>query len=296
MNDKNLGYIILLILGLVILITAGYIIDIVLFPDTKRIFVLDQIGSLQIDDPLKIQGITAGKISSISRDNKNVYLTVDIKDHLDIYANYTVKTAEKGVLGERYLILEPGDSSAPLLEAGDTLYSVFTPGISEIMGHAWKLENVMKIIVSKANEILNGTEENPSFVDQFNTIFILSDSLIREMYTATRILNRELRGQIDTLDVTVAQTEGMIRTLAAAGPELVANFEEQVEAITEFVEKLKKMVNMLSEIESRMEDKENILWSDKLKLLKNKLDEMGSLIEELNKKASRLRLRISFMK
>jgi phospholipid/cholesterol/gamma-HCH transport system substrate-binding protein len=79
------------------------------------------VGGLKVQAPVKVAGVTVGRISSISFDNKTYQgiVTMSIDHKYTFPADSSVKILTAGLLGDQYLGINPGDDDNKTLQSGD---------------------------------------------------------------------------------------------------------------------------------------------------------------------------------
>jgi phospholipid/cholesterol/gamma-HCH transport system substrate-binding protein len=285
---------VLALLSAVILGASGYVANLLIYPAHQRVINLDHIGSLQRDDPIRLRGAQIGHISAIVSRDDRVLVTVNLAEPVEIHRNYQVSVAEKGILGERFLVLEPGDDSAPLLGERDTLTATFAPGIAEVMGQAWKLEPAIKTLAGQVDALRFGSNGKPSLVSQMQAAFTALDSFSLRLQSASQILSTELGGQLVRIDSMITTTDRTLGSVSAATPELVQNLQKTLQQLTGTVASLEQAIDQINTVARQLNDPKNLLWSDQLFRLQEELQAIKRIINELNESALRLKLRISF--
>jgi len=98
---------------------ASFSID----PDTYTVTArFDNIGSLKVRAPVKSAGVTVGRISSISFDDRNFQglVTMQINSRYQFPADTSAKILTAGLLGDQYIGLNPGEEDKNL-KGGDTI-------------------------------------------------------------------------------------------------------------------------------------------------------------------------------
>lgn len=86
----------------------------------------DNIGGLKVRSPVKVGGVTVGRVSNIALDRVSYTPVVTLEINAE-YNNFpetsSVAILTSGLLGEQYLGLQPGfvDDTVEILGAGDTI-------------------------------------------------------------------------------------------------------------------------------------------------------------------------------
>ncbi len=82
----------------------------------------DNIGGLKVRAPVKSAGVTVGRVSAISLDNKTFQglVTIQVERRFEFPIDTSAKILTAGLLGDQYLGLEPGGDDKDLA-AGDEI-------------------------------------------------------------------------------------------------------------------------------------------------------------------------------
>ena len=95
--------------------------------DTKTYYALadDAMGLLR-DSNILVSGVVVGKLDKIGLENGKAKFTLKISKEVPVYGNAKLEKVMESMLGTYVLVLEPGDSSAPLLKESDYVKNVKT--------------------------------------------------------------------------------------------------------------------------------------------------------------------------
>lgn len=291
MNDKTFGYIILASLLSIALLVFGYAAWVLVFPQETRIIAFNRVSNLRVDDPIKIRGVTVATIKSMTRNEKNSLITIKTFKPLPIYEGYTIYSADKGILGERLIILENGDSNNQVVSSDDTLTGIFHPGVSDVLGSAWKLKDLIVAFKENAGLLLSGSEEKPSFITTFSTIISEIDSFSTKLYNTAEFLDAELSGKINTLQSITASAQKVSHEIAGTIPEKIQTIEEQIEIITNFIEKLDTLIDTLTDILNKIKNND-LFQKDYISKMIVQLKELQELIDVIQDGTARLKVRL----
>ncbi len=82
----------------------------------------DNIGGLKVRAPVRSAGVTVGRVTGITLDNKTFQgvVSMDIRNDFQFPKDSSAKILTSGLLGDQYIGLEPGASEANLA-AGATI-------------------------------------------------------------------------------------------------------------------------------------------------------------------------------
>jgi len=293
MDDRKLGYIILVLMGCTLTGIFGYASYAAFFPRQVRIIEFAQVGNILKEDPVCYHGMTIGTIRKLEGRGTKIYATVELFKPMNIYANYEIITLDKGLMGDRIITIDPGDSTRPIVPPGDTLHGMFFIGVSEVLGLVGKLEDGMRNIISLSNRLLSGTDSTPSLIEQFHAIVTTLDSLSMRLAAVTAAADRDIDGQLRLLNATLASTRLVSSTLAGTAPPLLEKLDGQVTELGEFAGKLKELVETLDTVVARLHSDDNLLWGDLAYDMSRKLRELRELVNQVEDGNATLKLRIS---
>ncbi len=111
------------------------------------------IGELHVHAPVKIGGVVVGEVADITLDRKNyqAVVTLAIQDkYKSLPADTNARILTAGLLGERYMGLDPGGDTETIPAGGEIIYTQGAVVLEELIG---------KFIFGGANKA--GTGEKP---------------------------------------------------------------------------------------------------------------------------------------
>ncbi len=109
----------------------------------------NNIEGLAIGDVVKISGIKVGKIIDFELDSETyeAVVALNVEDNIKLSTDTAAVIASAGLMGGKFLSLEPGADDI-YLEDGDTIeYTQSTPGLEQLLGQA-----IFKMNKSENNE------------------------------------------------------------------------------------------------------------------------------------------------
>jgi len=109
-----------------------------LFHDnTYRLYArFTSVVGLRVGSPVEVYGIEAGKVVSLGIDNERQAALVGMSLRKDVktYRDATASIKTTGLIGDKYVKIDPGGSEAPL-KSGDTIMSTSAqPDLDDLIG------------------------------------------------------------------------------------------------------------------------------------------------------------------
>jgi ABC-type transporter Mla subunit MlaD len=292
MSDRKLGYVILIFFLFVIITGMGFVLHAVFVPGERRVIAFSEIGNLQLEDAVRVRGIVLGTIKQIEKPREKVLVSIQCNKPLKIHKGYSVVNLDQGVMGDRILQIWCGDTNAPLIPAQDTLAGVFYPGISEAVGYAWLLREVVDTLVLYSEQLLHGTSARKSLVAQVKGIVTVADSLSRVYLYVTRDFNASLSPQLDSIDALVNKTALFSRSVAAATPEYFDNISSTIGKLSGLVKTLDTTAGALRAMASDLQKPGNILLGNDAENIRNKLVELQEVIHTIQERMLQFKIYI----
>jgi hypothetical protein len=278
MFDRSLGYVILCLFCLAIAALLSYFLWPAFYPQKTRVIAFDAIGNLRIDDPVRVKGILAGKIKKIDWRRENVFVCVSIKKPAIFHRGYSIADMDQGIMGDRMLMIDCGDTNSPAVAEGDTLRGASYPGVSEAVGYTWKLHATVDSFVSISSQLLYGTATRKSIVEQTDAIISAVDSISRTVLKLTEKLQRNITFQLDSLDALVNTAALLSQAAAASAPEYVSMLESQIKKTSRLLAGLDTTSGKLLRFSAALQNQDNILWKNHCALLQERLVTLQKVI------------------
>jgi hypothetical protein len=271
MFDRSIGYVIFCVFCLAVMALLSYFLWPAFYPQKTRIIAFDAVGNLRIDDPVRVKGILAGKIKRIDWRKDNVFVCVSLKKPVMFYRGYSIADIDQGIMGDRMLMIDCGDTSGPSVAEGDTLKGVFHPGVSEAVGYMWKLHATVDSFVAISSQLLHGTAARKSIIEQTDAIISTVDSLSRTVLNLSEKLERNITRQLDSIDAMVNTAARLSQAAAASAPEYLSMLESQIKKTSRLLATLDTASEKLIRFSASLERQDNILWKNHVALLQERL-------------------------
>lgn len=183
--------------------------------EVKAIF--DDVSGLDDESAVRIAGVRKGHVTGIKvRPDGTAEVTMTVDDDVPLHADAQAKVASLGLLGEKYIELDPGTGSSPVLSPKQTVtirgsqpasFDEVTQQVSEIA------EDVKAITAS-----LRAVTEGPKGQQRLDEIV----ENVRDITAEVRMLIAANRGNVDA---TMANTRAITEHLRTEIPRLAATLD-----------------------------------------------------------------------
>jgi phospholipid/cholesterol/gamma-HCH transport system substrate-binding protein len=216
-------------------------------------------GGLKKGDFVSVSGVNMGKVSKITLEKDGVL--ADLKVSSDAYLHSDAKFIIKnyGIMGERYIYIEPGTSGKPLdlskVQPGEA-----SPGTAELIGlfgetiqDVQKILNDIKSTVASEKNLENLVDLAATLNDlslKLNTFFLDNRGSIKQTFSNLENVTGQLSKFVDTSSYKVDSTLTNFAQASASLNKLADSLEVVTRMVTKFMQGLeegKGTLGLLSE-------------------------------------------------
>jgi ABC-type transporter Mla subunit MlaD len=271
MSDRKLGYVIICLFLVMLCVALAYCLYPLFSPPYMRIIAFEKIGNLRIDDQVRVKGTFSGIVKKVDWTKEKVLVTIQTKQPLTIHEGYSAVTMDAGVMGDRMLMIDNGPEKAPVINATDTLNGAFVLGISEAVGYAWRLHEVVDSLKDMTTLLLHGDRRHASLVTQTKDVIKTVDSLSRYVLRFASGVEDNISSSLDSIDNFVNQTSKFSQSVAVSAPEYLAMLDKQLAMAGRLVATIDTAIEVLGKKTAAMTNKDNILWQNDIERLNGDL-------------------------
>ncbi len=216
-------------------------------------------GGLKKGDFVSVSGVSMGKVSKITLEKNGVL--ADLKVSSDAYLHSDAKFIIKnyGIMGERYIYIEPGTSGKPL-DLSKVQNGEASPGTAELIGlFGETIEDVQKILndikstVASEKNLENLVDLAATLNDlslKLNTFFLDNRGSIKQTFSNLENVTGQLSKFVDTSSYKVDSTLTNFAQASASLNKLADSLEVVTRMVTKFmqgVDEGKGTLGLLSE-------------------------------------------------
>jgi ABC-type transporter Mla subunit MlaD len=232
----------------------------------------DLIGSLQRDDPVAVQGFAIGQVEAIQSARDGVRVRLRFWKHQKLYRDAHASNVGNGLMGMRFVLLEPGEDSLHPLDRHADIPGHFNPGIAEVMSRIEEVVTKVKGIRNSTRALAEGDAENAPLhrlvldkldkADRLLGGFDRFDGkvgkagaelarLSRSGKTAAKTLDSlqpQIVSQLRSVDTILVQAQGLLVTLRS----LSHGADSSVQAVARPLEPLTRDDSLLRKIDASL--------------------------------------------
>lgn len=253
------------IFALVVLVVLAAMIlrieDVHLFggPERSVSAVFSSVAGLDDKAAVRIAGVRVGQVDGIALEDRQAVVTLAIDTPVTLTEGTSARIANMGLLGDKYVILEPGPEGAPPLPEGAVIPGYTPPTFDEALakfnrlgeslgeglgqiGADGSLGRLIGNLEAVSAEIRTLVATNRGQIDAtMDSVASFSGTLARELPRLTA----QVAGVLDRMDRTLLQLEG---TVGESRPDLQATASN----LRTLTEEARASVDNLNEVTGRL--------------------------------------------
>jgi phospholipid/cholesterol/gamma-HCH transport system substrate-binding protein len=250
--------------------------------------VFDQVSTLQDGDPVKVNGVKAGKVGNIKLEGNRVKVTLKLDRGVRLSKDCQVRIQNIGLMGERQIGILLG-KSAEALPPGATLDGVIDAGIAEAMGVAGEVFVEAETLVRSLRTVMDSTVGKPEFASTFNGLVRQTDDLSKRMNRFLDDVDPKVKHSLNNLETASSQVRLLMKDQDQPVRNIIRNGEDVSLKLREVVEKADRAADQMNTLLARVNSDKSALGamlgdSTFYRDLRSTLSSADSLFRQIEKK------------
>ena len=177
--------------------------------------IFEQASGLPKQSRVRMAGVEIGRVQDIVLQGGHALVTFSIDNSIPIHMDAAVKLANIGILGERYIDVNPGNPASGFAIPGMQLTSHVAMGLDAVMESLGEIATDLKGITYALNASFGGDHGRMKLDDIIDNIQVLTSNLKDLVYENHYTLNR-----------TMANIEAISHDLRERLPMMAKQFED----------------------------------------------------------------------
>lgn len=176
----------------------------------------DDVAGLDDESAVRIAGVRKGHVTDIKvLPDGHAEVTMKVDDDVPLHANAKAKVANLGLLGEKYIELDPGTPAAPVLPAGKVaLQGTQPPTFDDVTDQISAIATDVKAITASMRAVLGGPQGQQRL-----------DQIVGNVQTITAEMRALIAANRSNVDATLANTRAITDHLRYEIPRLASSIE-----------------------------------------------------------------------
>ncbi len=281
-------------------------------PGYRVVVDFPDVAGLDLGDTVRVAGVEVGKVESIGLTGGVGRVVLTINQQVALYEDATAQVETYGLLGDRYVSIDPGHSNMPRVEPGGKIHSAVSPeALDALFAKLNEVAADIKVVTTTLRKVLGGEEGETALRAILENSRDLSKELVqtvRQNQDDFRRITKQVASLTAQMNAMVAENRDAIHRTLSAMPETLENtrritadarrlFDEHYEDISETLSNLRTAslqleasLKAMEQVSGRIREGEGTLGKlvqdDALYVeAESTLREMRNLIEDMREQA-----------
>lgn len=193
--------------------------------EVKAVF--DDVAGLDNESAVRIAGVRKGHVTNIKvQPDGRAVVTMAVDDDVPLHSNAQAKVANLGLLGEKYIELDPGTQQAPVLsqQGSVTLPGTQPASFDDVTDQVKAIADDVKAITTSLRAVAGGqqgqerldqiVENVRAITSEVRALVAANRTNVDATLTNARVVTEQLRTEIprlaDSIDRVAAQINGTV--------------------------------------------------------------------------------------
>jgi len=283
MNDRHLGYVILSLISLILIVAFSLLAWSYIKPGEIRTIVFDDVGSLKMQDPVRICGVPIGTVHDIAWRDKQVQVKIKTSRYLPIHQHYQIRAAADGIMGDRFIAIDPGNEKTALLDPKELLIGTLQTAPPDAIALIGSLHKKINTLKNYSLQLENGSVDKQSLIEQFSEVMVIINNLVTTLYEFILKVDSQFGPGIDTFTILMKDLLIVANKLSMTFPEQMAALQSLSLKTNELVTKVDTLMFKVSTHVDHLNEPDAILWNTTLSDLQEKVHLLQDIITSIEK-------------
>ena len=295
MNNRTLGYIVITLVVLFLFLPIGYLLWQSSTPVITRTIAFKNVAGLSflsVQDPVSVQGVEVGTIRDITIKGTTAFIEIETSDTLRLYEDYHITVVAKGVMGERYLTINPGTPVKAAIATNKLLYGTVAMGPDEALSHVGELSDAVHTLLLLSEQLKNGTGEKASLVTQIHDFAYFIDSMAGAVSVQMGVIDTLVRHTADSAMAVLEQALTLTDTLGAILPSATTTLSELISSLETLIDSVERLILQTDSVLVKTEHPDFLQWGKEVSAMSEKLTDLRELIRILRNDSLELPVRL----
>lgn len=272
----------------------------------KQVFhaaLFSNVGTLQVGDPVMVNGVTKGDVASILLRGNGVAVILRLDKMISLTDSSTVTIQNIGLMGERGVgisISPKGAIVTPITKTDTTFLSGnFDTGIAEAMGMLGTVLGEVQNLVINVSSILENTVGDTSFFSTFSSIVHRLDTITSGVQTLIKVSEPKLNSSLNNINTITKDLKGLLDKNSDHFSSIVANGDSLTSYALDIASRVDSLAVSVQGIVDGIGNGEGTLGllvkDDKFFYdIKKTVNNLDTLVTQVQDDALKLRVKLGF--
>lgn len=194
------------------------------------------------DTPVRVAGVVIGSVDEVRLDGGRARLTLMMQGDVDLPVDSTVVLKSEGVLGDRFLRVEPGVSTASLEDGDDIRVGEAGPDIDAMTKKLSLIADDVAVITANVKDLTSDADTQAQLRQTVENVEVLSGEL--------RSLAAANRADLDAIADNLREVSEILKEVAEGSRGKV---DEELAAIREITDSIERTTRSIEAVAAKVE-------------------------------------------
>lgn len=235
----------------------------ILRPKGYKVYaIFDSAAGLKLNVPVEIAGVEVGRVAAVELENGKARVTLRIRPEVRLSQDATATMRTKGILGDRYIELQPGTPDQPkLADGGKISKTVAPPEMDRLLSSLGEISEDVRRVTGTFSDVLGDEAAKSSLKEIIQNVRELSDNLNRAVRQNMAYFDAIMRnfGQFsgDLKDISVHNKES-INAIITSMRTSSENLQGAITAVRQMADKINQGEGTLGRLVNDPQTVENL--------------------------------------
>ncbi|SDB56865.1 phospholipid/cholesterol/gamma-HCH transport system substrate-binding protein [Desulfonatronum thiosulfatophilum] len=258
--------------------------------DTYEVDVLfENVSGLRTNSPVEIAGIDIGLVETITLDGHQARVTLQLRSHVRLHSDAVATIRTRGVLGDKFVEIQPGGEPFPMVEDGGRITRGATPAdMDQMFTKVGDIADDIRVVSRSAANVFGGPQGEQDLRLAFESLRDAAmglNAMVQANAESVDFIVRNFRDfSADLRDIAGTNKEGIDRIVAnleTASGQLQTTLQQAGDVLARLETGEGPLAKMISDPEMGQDLQETMA---SLESISRKIDEgqgtLGKLINE----------------
>lgn len=206
-----------------------------------------QVSTLQTGDPVKVNGVKAGRVTGIVLEGRGVRVAFEIERGIRLPRDSEVRIQNIGLMGERQLGIVMGGGAAEAAP-GETFEGRLDAGIAEAMGAAGEAIVEADLLVRSLRSAVDSTVGRPEFAARINALLASAEGIAARLERLAADIEPPLRDGMASFQAAGREVETFVKRQEPRLDQLVVDGAAAAQSARALAERGEKAARQLEDI------------------------------------------------
>jgi ABC-type transporter Mla subunit MlaD len=295
MNNRIIGYIVIITIILLLVLPAGFLIWQASTPKSIRKISFDDVQGLSflaIQDPVRMLGVEVGVVTGIEFNAGSAIITIKTSTKIILHEGYSIFVNPKGVMGDQYLTIMPGNPLRPEVPSDHMLYGKASIGPDEAISYVNKLQETIHTLNVLILTLKQGTTAKKSLITQMWKVTNSIDTIARSLLSTFMEIDTVLQTNCTNATVSLDKARILVPVLTDSLPAVISHINNLLTSISILFTTTVTFLEQTDSVVSKINNPNLIIWKNYQTTIINKLSDLRYLINTIGSDTITLPVRL----